>query len=218
VAIELGGLDIEFKGRDVVKGQVIRDFMAEIPEGMNRGNNERMGEEEASLEDTQLLYVDGASCQEWSGIGLLLLSPDGKDTTHAVKLNFKASKDECEYEALIAGLRLAVKMKAQAVQAHMDEAKDGTMAQYLHVCQGVMKIFRACEVVHVSRSQNKKVDALSKLASCFTDPTTKVSIEELEPAVTNWMTPLIEYLSQGKMPEDKMRARKIQIKALHYQL
>jgi hypothetical protein len=51
--------------------------MAEIPEDMNIGNNERLGEEEASTKDTWLLYADGASCQEGSAIGLLLISPDG---------------------------------------------------------------------------------------------------------------------------------------------
>jgi hypothetical protein len=32
-AIELGGLEIEIKGRNVVKGQVVADFVAETPEG-----------------------------------------------------------------------------------------------------------------------------------------------------------------------------------------
>jgi ribonuclease HI len=49
-----------------------------------------------------------------------LISLEGKEITHTVKLKFRASNNECEYEALIIGLRLAVKMKAQSVKAHVD--------------------------------------------------------------------------------------------------
>jgi hypothetical protein len=67
------------------------------------------------------------------------------------------------------------------------------MAQYLYVCQNLMKNFQVCEVLYVSRSQNKKANALSKLASCFTDPSTKVSIEELaQPAINMTGTCVIQ--------------------------
>jgi ribonuclease HI len=75
------------------------------------------------------------------------VDPDGKEMTHTVKLAFKASNNECEYEALIAGLRLALKNDTRIICAHVNsllvanqineayEAKNATMAQYLHVCK-----------------------------------------------------------------------------------
>jgi hypothetical protein len=41
-AIELGGLEIEFKGRNAVKGHVVSDFMTEIPEGASIEGNDRL--------------------------------------------------------------------------------------------------------------------------------------------------------------------------------
>jgi hypothetical protein len=40
----------------------------------------------------------------------------------------------------------------------------------------------------------------------------------IQPVTTTWMTPLVDYLSQGKLPADKMQAVKLQTKALQYQL
>ena len=56
------------------------------------------------------LYIDGASSEEGSGAGLILADPDGKEVTYALRFEFPASNNEAEYEALIAGLELAVKM------------------------------------------------------------------------------------------------------------
>jgi hypothetical protein len=71
-AIELGALAIEFKPRPAVKGQVIADFIAEIPEGEQAGNLCNKKEESINEEKLWKLYTDGASCVEGSGAGLLL--------------------------------------------------------------------------------------------------------------------------------------------------
>jgi ribonuclease HI len=189
------------------------------------------------------IIADGASCQEGSGIELLLVNPEGKEMTHTVKLTFKASNNECEYEALMAGLHLAHKNNAQTIHAYVEsllvanqineayEAKDATMEQYLHLCKEIMKGFQACEVVHVLRSQNKKANALSKLASCFEDPNTEVKIEDLtlpsihitsvcaiSPWEKNWMTPILEYITKGHLRPGRAEAMKIRNQALQYEV
>ena len=42
----------------------------------------------------------------------MLISPKGHKITCALRFSFKASNNEAEYEALLAGLRLAKEMKA----------------------------------------------------------------------------------------------------------
>lgn len=55
------------------------------------------------------MYVDGSSNDNGSGVGLILSSPEPKQirVEYALRLKFKASNNEAEYKALLAGLRLA---------------------------------------------------------------------------------------------------------------
>lgn len=66
------------------------------------------------------LYVDGASNTDGSGAGLVLCDPDGVELTYALRFDFTATNNETEYEALIAGLELARKMKVEQLQVYSD--------------------------------------------------------------------------------------------------
>ncbi|GJZ21367.1 reverse transcriptase domain-containing protein [Tanacetum coccineum] len=59
------------------------------------------------LENIWKLYTDGASSSDGSGAGLMLISPEGKEYTYALRFKFKTTNNEAEYEALLAGLRIA---------------------------------------------------------------------------------------------------------------
>ncbi|GJR10899.1 reverse transcriptase domain-containing protein [Tanacetum coccineum] len=63
--------------------------------------------EEGCSEKDLKLYTDGASSFDGSGAGLMLISPEGKEYTYALRFKFKTTKNEAEYEALLAGLRIA---------------------------------------------------------------------------------------------------------------
>ena len=54
------------------------------------------------------LSVDGASRQTGAGIGLQLKSPSGDKIEQAIRLGFSASNNESKYEAILAGIELAV--------------------------------------------------------------------------------------------------------------
>ena len=58
------------------------------------------------------LYVDDSSNDCEAGAGLMLVSPERHKITCALRFNFKASSNEAEYEALLAGLRLSKELKA----------------------------------------------------------------------------------------------------------
>ena len=64
------------------------------------------------------LYVDGSSIEGGSGTGLILVSPEGHRMRCALRFDFKASNNEAEYEALIAGLKLARKMKVESLEIY----------------------------------------------------------------------------------------------------
>ncbi|GJR69957.1 reverse transcriptase domain-containing protein [Tanacetum coccineum] len=104
------------------------------------------------------LYIDGASSSDGSGAGLNIVSPKGMEYTYALKFEFTTTNNEAEYEAVIAGLRIAREMKIEEITVFVDSQ----LVQYIRM------------------NQNKKADALSKLASLtFEHLTKKVLVEKL---------------------------------------
>ncbi|GKG26452.1 reverse transcriptase domain-containing protein, partial [Tanacetum coccineum] len=55
-------------------------------------------------------FTDGLSCLEGLGVGLILINLEGEEFTYALRFEFDASNNEAEYEALMAGLRIAKQM------------------------------------------------------------------------------------------------------------
>lgn len=121
-----------------------------------------------------------------------MISPDGHELTYALRFEFKASNNEAEYEALIAGLKLALKMGVTKLRAYSDSqlvvnqvmggyaAKDLMMKRYLQKVQDLMAEFEEFTIDRIPRSQNKRADALSKLASsAYAHLTRKVLVEVL---------------------------------------
>ncbi|GJU17494.1 reverse transcriptase domain-containing protein [Tanacetum coccineum] len=163
----------------------------------------------------QTLYIDGASGSDGSREGLILTDPDGNEITYTLWFDFPTSNNEAEYATLIAGLELALRLEVCHLQDFTGSLLEG---------------FESFLITQVSRSKNKRVDALSKLASSyFAHPTKNVLVEvipykSIEAHATNtveddretYMTPIIEYLQDGRLPEDPNLARKIKIKAPQY--
>ncbi|XP_071739720.1 uncharacterized protein [Rutidosis leptorrhynchoides] len=117
-AIELGEHEITFLPKHSVKGQVIADFLAELPSDMIK-----QGETTVSRRETDKfweLYTDGVSSEEGADIGLLLVSLNGEEITYAFRLKFATSNNYAEYEALIARLRLAKSIDVRQLTAYID--------------------------------------------------------------------------------------------------
>ncbi|XP_071740872.1 uncharacterized protein [Rutidosis leptorrhynchoides] len=190
-AIELGEHEISFLPSNSVKGQVLADFLVELPFDMIK-----QCETPVTRRDTDEfwdLYTDGASSKEGAGIGLLLVSPSGEEITYAIRLKFAASNNEAEYEALLVSLRLAKSIDIQQLTAYVDsqlvasqlngsfEARDTSMKKYLELAKLLVKNFVAFKIKQIPRNRNKKADALSKLVSLLYDHfTKKVMVEVLE--------------------------------------
>ena len=60
--------------------------------------------------DQWILYVDGASNENRAGAGMMLISPEGHKIHCALRFGFPPLNNEAEYEALIAGLYLAIEL------------------------------------------------------------------------------------------------------------
>ena len=89
-AIELSEYGILYKPRLAKKGQVLADFLVEIPQP----------EMCSASSNWWTLILDGASRQIGAGIGLQLKSPGGDKIEQAIQLGFSASNNELDYEAI----------------------------------------------------------------------------------------------------------------------
>ena len=58
------------------------------------------------------MYFDGSVMEPGSGAGVVLISPDGSRLRYAFCLQFLASNNAVEYEALINGLRITIELGA----------------------------------------------------------------------------------------------------------
>ena len=105
-AIELSEFDIRYKPKTAIKGQILADFIMEFTLA-------ELAEATQLTSDLPIwrLSVDGAANAQGSGVGLILTSPDGIYIEYAVRFGFRASNNEAEYEAVIAGLNLAHSME-----------------------------------------------------------------------------------------------------------
>ncbi|GJY51287.1 reverse transcriptase domain-containing protein [Tanacetum coccineum] len=97
--------------------------------------------------------------------------------TYALRFRFDATNNEAEYEALIDGLRIAKQMGVKNLQANVDSrlvanqvngtyvANEVDMIYYLEKVKALTGGFKAFTIKQIPKSENKKADALSKIAS-----------------------------------------------------
>ena len=66
------------------------------------------------------VYVDGASNTRGSWVEIVMISPEGLRLEKSLRLVFRTSNNEAEYEALITGLRAVQKFGAMEVEVFSD--------------------------------------------------------------------------------------------------
>ncbi|GJW57960.1 reverse transcriptase domain-containing protein [Tanacetum coccineum] len=87
--------------------EILADFIVKRPE---EDSLDTLMEAKEELPKPWILFTDGSSCIDGSGAGLILTNPEGMEFTYALRFRFDATNNEAEYEALIAGLRIAEQM------------------------------------------------------------------------------------------------------------
>ncbi|XP_057965298.1 uncharacterized protein LOC131155865 [Malania oleifera] len=217
-SIELSEFDIQYQLRPAVKAQVLANFTAKrLPESSTKS-------------EEWTLHVDGSSNAAGGGAGFILSDLEGNETLFALKLEFTATNNEAEYEALLAGLRLLV---VEQLKGEF-EARDPRMKKYLSKAREYIEAFVQFDIEHVPRAENKKADALAKLASAtgsewkdtiYLERIGKPSYEEdrINSVASvfskdDWRASLFLYLQDGSLPEDNKEAQKVRRKVARYTL
>ncbi|XP_071727500.1 uncharacterized protein [Rutidosis leptorrhynchoides] len=203
-----------------------------------------LGEHKISFSPQSVIKGWGL-CPRRRRAGIVLKSPEGEEYTFTLRFSFPVINNEAEYEALLSGMRVAKYLEIKELSVYFDsqlvanqfngifEVHDESMQKYLKLAQELAVDFDLFPITQVSRTLNKKADALSKLAALtfshfkkeiLVEKVKVKSIEEdnvsaaVEEEEQSWMTPIIEFLIKGTLPIDSSEARKIKMKAPMYLL
>ncbi|XP_059460363.1 uncharacterized protein LOC132189630 [Corylus avellana] len=236
-AIEISEFDIHFVPRNAIKGQALADFVVEFTNIQDQ--------EDWLKESTWVIYMDGSSTKRNGGARVVIITPDGRELKSPLRLEFKTTNNEAEYEAVIAGLGLAQELEAELVEVRSDsqvivghirgefEAKGTNMKLYLSKIQGMLKFFKKFCIVKIPREENEKADHLACLGSSTESEVgeseqviqvqqqpsiaEKVFILTIE-VVPAWAKEIVGFLERGILPGERKKAVWLKQKAARFTL
>ena len=176
---------------------------------------------------------------------MALITPEGKIIEYALKFQFKATNNEIEYEAVIAGLQLCKALEAKRISLKTDsqlvvnqisgefEAREENMQKHLQKTQELISEFEDVHVERLPRSQNEQADALSKLGSSSMQNLKRSVLVEVKSLssihenttfvfytgsgdVLDWMKDIIQYKESGELPADPIPTRMVKLKSTQF--
>ena len=192
------------------------------------------------------VYIDDAVNQRGFEVGLVLISSEKTITEKSLKLRFSATNNEAKYEALLQGMAMVQKIGGKMVEMFSDlrlvvgqvkgelEARDARMQEYLSQVKCIQPSFDLFNLSHISRSGNTHADSLAMLATSSAgglpqiilvehlsraNEVTKDIIRAHEVRVgPSWIDPIVMFLKDDILPEEKSEAEKIRRNATRFWL
>ncbi|XP_057449686.1 uncharacterized protein LOC130740961 [Lotus japonicus] len=230
-SVELSEYGLQYDKRGKVGAQTLADFVVELtPEDV----------EKVSTQWT--LFVDGSSNDSGSGAGVTLQGPGELVLEQSLRFQFKASINQAMYEALIAGLKLAIEVQIDSLLVRTNSllvanqvngefhVKEPALIKYLERVQLLMGRLQEFVVEFMPRAQNQMADALARLASTrmpgnnrsvILETLANPSIEgELVASIDRqktWMDPIVDILV-GEPSEVMKYSKEQRREAGHYTL
>jgi ribonuclease HI len=158
--------DLTYEPIKVMKGQVMADFIIDHCVDL---------EGSVCLTDGKVwkLFFDGSVCSEGQGIGCVIISPHGVEYELSIRLEFKCTNNQPEYEALLTGLETLVELgvlRAEVfgdsnivVQQIKGESRcfNGRLNEYWEECLHLLNQFKKVSVGYIPREENMKANTLA---------------------------------------------------------
>ncbi|GJS67179.1 reverse transcriptase domain-containing protein [Tanacetum coccineum] len=226
--VELEDYSIKYAPRSEIKGQVLADFLAETmvedspAQAKTGGQDDTLtkGEKPEEQEATKTkapanlkaktniwkLYTNEASNDYESGAGLILIDLEGSEYSYALRLNFANSNNDTKYEALLAGLRIATKIKVEKMHAFVDSKLVANQVEGSYEAKGEKTKKYKENALEIIRSFTVQCEGLTK--GVLIEELNERSVDTaevnaiIEEATRTWMTPIQEYIEKGILSED----------------
>ena len=227
-----------------IKGQVLADLVVEFTEpeieelpSVGNMDEKLVGTISQYRLPTWEAYVDGASNQKGSGVGLVLMSPEKVVIEKSLKLDFSTTNNEAEYEALLVRMAMVQRMGGKSIKLFLDsrlvvgqvrgefEAKGERMQGYLSQVKCLQLKFDSFDLLHVPKSGSAHADYLAMLAtSSAQDLPRVILVEDLyKPTKTrgettqinqiragsSWMDSIIRFLKEDILPKERIEVDKV---------
>jgi ribonuclease HI len=185
--VELAEFQLDFQPRHGVKSQVLADFIVEwtpspsAPGGLDPDSDPTSAEPRVPVftEPHWTLFFDGSARRQGGGAGVVLIDPSGDQVKYMVHLEFKATNNMAEYEALIFDLSAALSLGIRQLLVKGDSqliikqvrgecsCNEPRLAAYLIHVRKLEEDFIALELQHVPRANKSAADELSTRASTW---------------------------------------------------
>ena len=174
------------------------------------------------------------------GAKILLITLDGEELSSSLRLEFKTTNNEAEYEVVIAGLGMALELWANFVEVWSDsqvivghvwgkfKAKGEKMKMYLSKVHNMQSSFQKFCIMKIPREDNEKANRLARMASIeslkmepiqiltypsISDQVLKLSTVE---KVSDWRRNRIDYLENGTLSSEKKSVVQLRMKVRRF--
>jgi ribonuclease HI len=204
-AVELVGETLSYAPHKAIKSQVLADFLVEWTD--------------TQLPPTQIqaelwtMYFDGSLMKTGASTGLLFISPLRVHMCYVIRLHFAASNNVAEYEALVNGLCIAIKLGVRYLDVRGDSqlvvdqvmkdssCHDPKMEAYYKEVRRLEDKFHGLELNHIARRYNEAANELAKITSSQTTVPPDVFSRDLhEPSIDLRTTGEVDGLSLDPPP------------------
>ena len=171
------------------------------------------------------------------------MSPEKVVIEKSLRLDFSATNNEAEYEALVEGMAMVQRMGGKSIRLFSNsrlvvcqvrgefEAKNERMQGYLSQVKCLQLKFDSFDLLHVPRSGNAHADSLAMLATSSAQhlpriilveylhrPTEAREVAQIHQirVVPSWMDSIIRFLKEDILLVEKIETDKIRRKATSY--
>jgi len=209
--LALSEFDLRYESAKAVKGQIMADFVTQHCSVVG------------TLEIVPCtLFFDGSTCDRGAGIGIVLISPQGKKYEFSLPIVAMSTNNQAEYKALIKGLELLKEVHADAVEIFGDsmlvinqlagiyECRSEVLITYYEKSMQLLKEFKDFRLEHVPRLHNEEANRLAQHASGYQPILNALSAISAD----DWRKEIIDYL---KDPSKKVE-RRVRFQATKYVL
>jgi len=107
--LALSEFDLLYESAKAVKGQIMADFVTQHRSAV-----------EALEMVPWMLFFDGSTCDRGAGIGIVLISPQGRKYEFSLLIVAMSTYNQAVYQALINGLELLKEVHADVVEIFGD--------------------------------------------------------------------------------------------------